>query len=214
MAQTWEGFLPEDTLVMGKRGDTLAKIARDLEGCQRCKLGRTRTNIVLGEGNAKARLVFVGEAPGETEDLEGRPFVGRAGQLLDKMIEAIGLLRSDVYICNLVKSRPPENRNPEPDEIKACRPFLYRQLDVIKPEIVVSLGKFASQTLLGTEERISDLRGKIFPWRGVKLIPTWHPAYLLRNPPAKKDAWEDFKAIAKELGLKLPPRATLDGSKV
>jgi DNA polymerase len=215
----WEGYLPRGSIVMARKrapsakkidsqtdtapGDSLEKIAADLHGCMRCKLCKGRTNVVVGEGSPRAELVFVGEGPGENEDLQGRPFVGRAGQLLDKMIEAIGLSREQVHILNVVKCRPPENRNPEPDEIAACSPFLYRQLDVLKPKVVVALGKFAAQTLLATETRISELRGKFHPYRGAKLMPTWHPAYLLRNPPSKREAWDDLKAVARELGLEV-----------
>lgn len=184
--------------------DSIERIMQDLEGCQRCKLGKARTHIVVGDGNPAAELVFVGEGPGEQEDLQGRPFVGRAGQLLDKMIQAIGLDRQSVYICNVVKCRPPENRNPEPDEIVACHPFLLRQVGVVRPKVIVALGKFAAQTLLQTEETISRLRGNFYDYQGAKLIPTFHPAYLLRNPPAKKEAWEDLKKVAKELNLKIP----------
>jgi DNA polymerase len=185
-------------------------VARELEGCQRCKLSQGRKSVVIGEGNPKARLVFVGEGPGEQEDIQGRPFVGKAGQLLDKMIGAMGLTREDVMILNVVKCRPPGNRNPEPDEIEACSPFLYRQLDSIQPEIIVALGKFAAQTLLKTEERISSLRGRFhrIPRKGVtegaKLMPTFHPAFLLRNPESKREAWEDLKKVAVELKLELP----------
>ncbi len=221
LKNTWEPFLSPKSIVMGKKAkpqaqipvipkpaflqkDSLDSIAQDLVGCQRCKLSKTRTHIVVGEGNPNAELIFVGEGPGEQEDLQGRPFVGRAGQLLDKMIQAIGLQRESVYICNVVKCRPPENRNPEPDEIASCGPFLLRQVGVIQPKIVVTLGKFATQTLLQTEERITSLRGNFFDYQGAKLIPTYHPAYLLRNPPAKREAWEDLKKVAKELGLKIP----------
>ncbi|MEK7691211.1 MAG: uracil-DNA glycosylase [Bdellovibrionota bacterium] len=201
MFQKLEGFLPKPAFVMAKKNkaDSLG-----ISGCTRCKLAKTRTQIVVGEGNLDADLVFVGEAPGENEDLEGRPFIGRAGQLLDKMIEAIGLRRQDVYICNVVKCRPPENRNPEPDEIAACQPFLEEQLAQLRPKVVVALGKFASQTLLKTEIRISDLRGKFHPFReDVVLMPTFHPAYLLRNPSSKKESWQDLKFVAARLGLKI-----------
>lgn len=183
--------------------DSLEKILKDLDQCKRCKLHTTRNKLVFGDGNPAARLVFVGEAPGEQEDLQGRPFVGRAGKLLEKMIEAMGLKREEVYICNVVKSRPPENRNPEPDEIEACSPFLFRQLEVIQPEVIVALGKFAAQTLLKTETPISQLRGKFFDYRGFKLLPSFHPSYLLRNPSAKREAWEDLKTVAKELNIKI-----------
>ncbi len=170
-------------------------------GCRRCKLASGRRNLVFGEGGPSARLVFVGEGPGETEDELGRPFVGKAGQLLDRMIEAIGLKRSDVYICNVVKCRPPGNRNPEPDEIAACTPFLSRQLAAIRPEVVVALGKFAAQYLMKTEVGIVKLRGRFGEFEGIPVMPTFHPAYLLRNPPAKREAWEDLKAVAARLGL-------------
>lgn len=190
--------------------DDLATVARELDGCLRCKLSQKRKTVVVGEGNPKARLVFVGEGPGEQEDIQGRPFVGKAGQLLDKMIGAMGLSRADVMILNVVKCRPPGNRNPEPDEIETCSPFLYRQLDAIRPEVVVALGKFAAQTLLQTGERISSLRGRFhkIPRKGViegaKLMPTFHPAFLLRNPESKREAWEDLKKVAEALGLDLP----------
>ena len=207
---TWSGFLPPESIVMAKKStsrsvhtETLEAISAELMGCRSCKLCNGRKNIVIGEGNPKAELVFAGEGPGEQEDIQGRPFVGKAGQLLDKMIGAIGLTREDVFICNVVKCRPPGNRNPEPDEIEACSPFLIRQLDIIKPKIVVALGKFAAQTLLKTEERISQIRGRFFDYRSVKLIPTFHPAYLLRNPEAKREVWQDLQLVAKELGLQV-----------
>lgn len=183
---------------------TLGSLREGLAGCALCKLCKTRTNIVFGDGNERAKLMFVGEAPGENEDLQGRPFVGRAGQLLEKMIEAMGLSRSDVYIANVVKCRPPENRNPEHDEIESCEPFLHRQIDLIRPDVVVALGKFAAQTLLRTEIPISQLRGQFHEYRGIALMPTFHPAYLLRNPPSKKEAWEDLKQVAARLGIEIP----------
>jgi len=184
--------------------DSLDRVRADLDGCTRCKLCSGRKTIVIGEGNPRAELIFVGEGPGEQEDIQGRPFVGKAGQLLDRMIAAIGLSRDQVYICNVIKCRPPGNRNPEPDEIEACNPFLYRQLDLIRPKVVVALGKFSAQTLLQTEERISNLRGRFHSYRGAKLMPTWHPAYLLRNPPAKREAWADLQEVARELGIEIP----------
>ena len=162
--------------------------------CSRCKLhtlGRSR--IVFGVGNSSAALMFVGEAPGADEDEQGIPFVGRAGQLLTKIIEAIELKRDDVYIANVIKCRPPNNRNPEPDEVATCEPYLFRQIDVIKPQVIVTLGKFATQCLLRSEEPISKLRGRVFDYRGSKLIPTFHPAYLLRNPSSKREVWDDMK---------------------
>jgi uracil-DNA glycosylase len=186
--------------------DSLDRIKAELQGCQRCKLSTARKTIVVGEGSPEAKLVFVGEGPGENEDIQGRPFVGKAGQLLDRMIEAIGLKREQVYIMNVIKCRPPGNRNPEPDEIAACGPFMERQLDVLRPKVVVALGKFAAQTLLQTEERISLLRGKVHQYRGAKLVPTFHPAYLLRNPDSKKEAWQDLQLAAREMGLEIPKR--------
>lgn len=186
--------------------DSLSAIAADLEGCKRCKLCSTRKNIVFGEGNPSAELVFVGEGPGEQEDIQGRPFVGKAGQLLDKMIEAMGLSREKVFIANVVKCRPPGNRNPEPDEIASCSPFLHRQLDQLQPKIVVALGKFAAQTLLQTDRRISEIRGNFFEYRGARLMPTFHPAFLLRNPESKREAWSDLQKVANELGIEIPKR--------
>ena len=161
--------------------------------CKLCELGRKQ--VVFGVGNPKARLMFVGEAPGEDEDRQGEPFVGRAGQLLTKIIEAINLTREQVYIANVIKCRPPGNRNPEPDEVAACEPFLFRQIAVIQPRVIVALGKFAAQCLLRTSEPITRLRGREFEYRGATLIPTFHPAYLLRNPPAKREVWEDMKKV-------------------
>lgn len=187
---------------------SLKQIALDLAGCTRCKLCEKRKTIVFGEGSSSAELMFVGEGPGEQEDLQGRPFVGKAGQLLDRMIQAIGLQRDQVYIANVVKCRPPGNRNPEPDEIGSCSPFLHRQLDAIRPKVVVALGKFAAQTLLQTDARISALRGKFHEYRGARLMPTFHPAFLLRNPDAKREAWHDLQLVAKELNLLIPRSAS------
>ena len=161
--------------------------------CKLCNLGRSQT--VFGVGNPKARLMFVGEAPGEDEDKKGEPFVGRAGQLLTKIIEAIGMTRDQVYIANVIKCRPPGNRNPESDEVASCEPFLFRQIDVIQPKVIVPLGKFAAQCLLKTMDPITKLRGRQFDYRGTTLIPTFHPAYLLRNPSAKREVWEDMKKV-------------------
>jgi len=154
-----------------------------------------RNQIVFGVGNPKGRLMFVGEAPGEEEDKRGEPFVGKAGQLLTKIIEAIGLSRDQVYIANVIKCRPPGNRNPEPDEVASCEPFLFRQIDAIQPKVIVPLGKFAAQCLLKTADPITRLRGRTFEYRGATLIPTFHPAYLLRNPSAKREVWEDMKKV-------------------
>ena len=161
--------------------------------CKLCNLGRSQT--VFGVGNPKARLMFVGEAPGEDEDKKGEPFVGRAGQLLTKIIESIGLTREQVYIANVIKCRPPGNRNPEPDEVATCEPFLFRQIDAIQPRVIVPLGKFAAQSLLKTMDPITRLRGRRFDYRGAVLIPTFHPAYLLRNPSAKREVWDDMKNV-------------------
>ncbi len=177
--------------------DSLEAIQTDIgSDCRRCKLCTLgRSQIVFGVGHPKARLMFVGEAPGEEEDKRGEPFVGRAGQLLTKIIEAIGLTRDQVYIANVIKCRPPSNRNPEPDEVAQCEPFLFRQIDVIGPRVIVPLGKFAAQSLLKTMDPITRLRGRQFDYRGVALIPTFHPAYLLRNPSAKREVWEDMKKV-------------------
>ena len=183
-------------------GDTLERIRTDIgPNCTRCKLHKARTNIVFGVGNPKAQLVFVGEGPGRDEDEQGEPFVGRAGKLLTQMIEAMGLRRQDVYICNVVKCRPPENRLPEKDEIATCSPYLLRQLDVIKPKVICCLGACAAQTLLNTNQGISRYRGEFFDYRGAKLIATYHPAYLLRNPNAKGDVWKDLQKVMALLGL-------------
>ena len=178
---------------------TLGEVKNELGDCQRCSLGKVRTNIVFGEGNPKAEIVFVGEAPGGDEDIQGRPFVGRAGQLLTKIIGAMGLKRSDVYICNILKCRPPGNRNPKPEEIAACEPFLIKQLEAINPRVICALGTFAAHTLLKTEVPITVLRGKFHAYHGIQLMPTYHPAYLLRNQGAKKQVWEDVQKIMKTL---------------
>ena len=183
-------------------GDTLERIREDIGDCTRCRLHRHRTNIVFGVGNPKAELVFVGEGPGHDEDVQGIPFVGRAGQLLTQIVEAMGLRREDVYICNVIKCRPPENRLPEKDEIATCSPFLLRQLAVIKPKVIVCLGNVAAQTVLGTHQSISRYRGQWFEFRGSRLMATYHPAYLLRNPAAKADVWTDLKKVMTVLGLK------------
>ena len=182
---------------------TLQETEASLAGCMRCKLHRGRHNIVFGVGNPRARLMFVGEAPGEDEDLKGEPFVGKAGQLLTKMIEAMGLRREDVYICNTVKCRPPNNRNPEPDELSSCEPFLKAQLAAVKPEAIVTLGKFAAQALLRDETPVSRLRGRWREYQRIPLMPTFHPAYLLRSPQEKGKVWEDLKQVMKKLDLPL-----------
>lgn len=184
------------------KGEMLEDIRQEIADCQLCLLGRTRKNLVFGTGNPEARIVFVGEAPGTDEDEQGIPFVGRAGQLLTEIIvKGMKLQRKDVYICNILKCRPPGNRNPHPDEISKCEPFLKKQLRMIAPEVICALGTFAAKTLLKTDIPISVLRGRFHSYEGIKLMPTYHPAYLLRNPSAKKQVWEDVKIIMKELNL-------------
>lgn len=188
----------------GSGTESLADIRGDLGDCRRCKLHTARKHIVFGEGDPGARLVFVGEGPGFEEDRQGRPFVGAAGQLLTKIIAAIGLDREQVYICNIIKCRPPGNRNPESDEIESCAPFVRRQLKAISPQFVCTLGTFATRTLLQTDQPISRLRGRFHRMSGgIRVIPTYHPAYLLRNPERKRDVWEDMKLLMKAMGL--PP---------
>jgi len=183
--------------------ETLLQIRDDLGECTRCKLHTTRHKIVFGDGSPSAKLVFIGEGPGADEDAQGLPFVGRAGKLLTQMIEAMGLERHDVYICNVVKCRPPGNRQPEPDEVAACSPFLFRQLDALKPKVIVCLGATAFQTLLQSNRSISHFRGQWLDFRGYKMLPTYHPAYLLRNPAAKADVWKDLQKVMAELGLEV-----------
>ena len=184
----------------------LAALREELGDCHRCRLGATRTNLVFGVGNPAARLVFVGEAPGGDEDQQGIPFVGEAGQLLTKIIQAMGFRRDEVYICNVLKCRPPQNRNPQPDEIEQCHPFLLRQLRAIGPEVIVALGTFAAQTLLRTKEPISRLRGVFHDYHGIPLMPTFHPAYLLRNAGMKREVWEDMQKVMKRLGKEAPAK--------
>jgi DNA polymerase len=181
--------------------DSLPRIREDIGDCTRCKLHKGRTKIVFGTGNPNANLMFVGEGPGRDEDLSGEPFVGRAGKLLTDMIKAMGLQREDVYIANVVKCRPPENRLPEKDEITTCSPFLMRQIDAIKPKVICTLGSCSAQTLLQTTQGISKFRGEWFDFRGAKLMPTYHPAYLLRNPGAKAEVWKDLQKVMVVLGL-------------
>jgi uracil-DNA glycosylase family 4 len=181
-------------LLPGSMGD-LAAVARSIEGCTRCKLSGSRTRIVLGHGNPSAALMFVGEAPGREEDEQGLPFVGAAGQLLTKIIEAMGTTREEVFIVNTVGCRPPENRNPEPDEVAACRPFLQEQIRLVAPRVIVTLGTFATQAILRTEEPISRLRGRWQEAHGARVMPTFHPAYLLRSPKGKKEVWADMQLV-------------------
>lgn len=197
----WEGWgeigKNKENQKISLRGD-LEEIRRELGQCRRCGLHVYRKQIVFGSGNPQAKLVFIGEAPGRDEDLAGEPFVGQAGQLLTKIIEAIGLRRQDVYITNVLKCRPPENRNPAPEEIAACEPFLIKQLQAIRPRLICALGTFAAQTLLKREEKISALRGRFHEYQGIPLMPTYHPAFLLRNPQKKREVWEDMKKLKKE----------------
>jgi DNA polymerase len=204
----------ESSLLRGMPNDFFADNSKPLQAksleelraaigdCQRCKLCSGRTHLVFGVGNPKAKLMFVGEGPGRDEDLQGEPFVGRAGQLLTDIItKGMGLKREDVYIANVVKCRPPENRNPEPDEVAACEPFLKKQIDLIRPKIIVGLGKFAVQTLLQSKVPITKVRGNWHSYHGIKLMPTFHPAYLLRNPGEKRLVWEDIQQVMRVLGL-------------
>jgi DNA polymerase len=186
---------------------TLEELRAFIGDCQRCKLAPLRTHLVFGVGNPEADLMFVGEAPGADEDARGEPFVGRAGQLLTDIIErGMGLRRSDVYICNVIKCRPPDNRNPEADEVAACEPFLMRQIDLVQPRAIVALGTFAVQALLKVKTPISRLRGNWHEVRGVKLMPTFHPAYLLRSPGEKRWVWQDIQEVMKLLGIETPAR--------
>jgi DNA polymerase len=194
------------TNAAAKKASELEKLRRELEPCCRCELGKTRKNLVFGVGRADADLMFIGEGPGQQEDEQGIPFVGMAGQLLTKIIEAIGLTRDEVYIANIVKCRPPENRQPLPEESAMCLPHLRRQIEIIRPRIIVTLGNVPTQTLLQTAIGITKTRGIFVERDGILFLPTFHPAYLLRNPPAKKEVWEDMKKVwakMKELGLKI-----------
>jgi len=194
--------------------ESLEKVRKNLGDCQRCKLGKTRKNLVFGIGNPQARLFFVGEGPGADEDLKGEPFVGDAGKMLNRIITAMGIKREDVYICNVVKCRPPGNRDPEIDEISACSPFLLRQIQSIQPEVIITLGKFATQTLLDTKEPISKLRGKFRDYHGIPLMPTFHPSYLLRsggNSDSFWDVWGDMTQVLQLLKLPVPDKSRKSG---
>jgi len=205
---------PAQNIPVSASSSSLEEVRAKIGNCTRCRLHQGRTHIVFGVGNPQADLMFVGEAPGRDEDLKAEPFVGRAGQLLTKIIQAMGYERSDIYIANVVKCRPPENRNPAPDEIETCSPFLFEQIQMIQPKVIVCLGNFAVQTLLATEEKITNLRGRFHLWpnaiaqsrlniqlplESIKLMPTYHPAFLLRNPAMKKPVWEDMQLVMKEL---------------
>jgi DNA polymerase len=192
--------------LIGCGSQELLAVRADLGECTRCKLAGGRKKLVFGVGNPRAKLMFVGEGPGADEDQQGEPFVGRAGQLLTRMIEAMGFRREEVYIANVVKCRPPNNRDPEPDEIESCEPFLKAQIAAIRPSVIVALGRFAVQTLLRDSTPITRQRGRWREYEGVKLMPTFHPAYLLRNPPEKKRAWEDLQLVMKEFGTDRGPK--------
>lgn len=185
----------------------LRLIREDIGDCTRCALHKGRNKLVFADGDPNARLMFVGEGPGADEDAQGLPFVGRAGQLLNNMINAMGLKREDVYIANVVKCRPPQNRTPEPDEANTCSPFLFRQIDVVRPEVIVALGATAATYLLGQRQPLAALRGRVHSFRSSKLIVTYHPAFLLRDPRQKKEAWADLQIAMRELGLKPPSRS-------
>lgn len=206
--ETVAATLTTPLTVHANHADALAAVRAEIgPQCTRCKLhGLGRTQVVFGVGDPDAELMFVGEAPGGDEDTQGVPFVGRAGQLLTKIIEAIELTRDQVYIANVIKCRPPQNRNPEPDEVETCEPFLFAQVDIIKPKVIVALGTFAARALLRTTDPISRLRGRIFDYRGSRLVPTFHPAYLLRNPSSKREVWEDMKLVKRLLADAMPPR--------
>ncbi|MFH0799213.1 MAG: uracil-DNA glycosylase [Pseudomonadota bacterium] len=191
----------QKTGTAGDKAKALEKLRAETGECLKCKLGRGRKNLVFGVGNPDADLMFIGEAPGADEDEQGIPFVGRAGQLLTKIILAMGFKREDVYIANICKCRPPSNRNPEPDEVAACMPWLIKQAEIIEPKVIVCLGSVATQNLLGTEEKITRLRGKFAMWHDIPVMPTYHPAFLLRNPAMKKPAWEDMQNVMKMLGM-------------
>src|SRR5580704_2769721 len=200
--------LPENRVAPAHKAEALAAIKEDIGDCTRCPLAYAgRRTIVFGDGSATARLMFVGEGPGADEDAQGIPFVGKAGQLLNNMIAAMGLKREEVYIANVVKCRPPGNRTPEPDEANTCSPFLFRQIDVVRPEVLVALGATAATYLLGQRQPLAGLRGRIHAFRGMSLIVTYHPAFLLRDPRQKKEAWADLQIAMKELGLKAPGKS-------
>ena len=196
------GFTHLDIQAQVEKDDgLLAELERVVTVCQKCRLAKTRTQVVYGVGSPKADLMFIGEAPGRDEDIQGKPFVGRAGQLLTDIIKAMKLTRDDVYIANVIKCRPPENRNPEPDELDACRPWIRRQVELIQPRVIVTLGRFALQSLTEKGYAVSSVRGQWLEYNGVKVMPTYHPAYLLRNPAAKKEVWADMKKVMAELGI-------------
>jgi len=196
-----------DKLPVLNKSAALTEIRGDIGECTRCRLHKGRTKLVFGVGNEDADIMFVGEGPGADEDKQGEPFVGRAGQLLNNMISAMGIRREDVYIANVVKCRPPENRTPERDECDTCSPFLMRQIEVIQPKMIVARGAVAAKNLLGVNDSMANLRGKIYDFRGTKLVATYHPAYLLRDPRQKAEAWKDLQMVMRELGMAVPKKA-------
>ena len=201
VASVEAGFSRPAPAESGACTDLLGELERLALVCEKCRLAKTRTQVVYGVGSPKADLMFIGEAPGRDEDIQGQPFVGRAGQLLTDIIKAMKLTRDDVYIANVIKCRPPENRNPEPDELEACRPWLRRQIEIIQPKVIVTLGRFALQSLTEKGYAISSVRGQWLDYDGIRVMPTYHPAYLLRNPAAKKEVWADMKKVMAELGI-------------
>ena len=196
-----------DKLPVLNKSVALTEIRDDIGECTRCRLHKGRTKLVFGVGNVNADIMFVGEGPGADEDKQGEPFVGRAGQLLNNMITAMGIKREDVYIANVVKCRPPENRTPEKDECDTCSPFLLRQIEVIQPKMIVALGAVAAKNLLGLNDSMGNLRGKIYDFHGTKLVATYHPAYLLRDPRQKAEAWKDLQMVMRELGMAVPKKS-------
>src|SRR5438552_73068 len=201
VASVEAGFSRPAPAEAGASTDLLGELERLALVCEKCRLAKTRTQVVYGVGSPKADLMFIGEAPGRDEDIQGKPFVGRAGQLLTDIVKAMKLTRDDVYIANVIKCRPPENRNPEPDELEACRPYIRRQVEIIRPKVIVTLGKFALQSLTGKAHAVSATRGQWTEYEGIKVMPTYHPAYLLRTPSAKKEVWNDMKKVMTELGM-------------
>jgi DNA polymerase len=193
--------VPAQTGVSVPQNQLLAELQAVVTACEKCRLSKSRTQVVYGVGSPNADLMFIGEAPGRDEDIKGEPFVGRAGQLLTDIIKAMKLTRDDVYIANVIKCRPPENRNPEQDELDACRPHIRRQIEIIQPRVIVTLGRFALQSLTEKGYAISSVRGQWLEYQGIRVMPTYHPAYLLRNPAAKKDVWEDMKKVMSQLGI-------------
>jgi DNA polymerase len=196
-----------DALPVLNKSAALTAILTDIGECTRCRLHEGRTKLVFGVGNENADIMFVGEGPGADEDKQGEPFVGRAGQLLNNMITAMGIRREDVYIANIVKCRPPDNRTPEKDECDTCSPFLMRQIEVIQPRMIVALGAVAAKNLLGVNDSMANLRGKIYDFKGTKLVATYHPAYLLRDPRQKVEAWKDLQIVMRELGMAVPKKS-------